>query len=286
MREKLEHIKIRHKIIIIFLGLLILTTIFTLGISWHGSQKDAERQMREMSDQTLNALDNSLQLIVKQVEQGSYTIFWNPVVQDILSQIGDGEPDPTTRSTVEESLINMMLSGDYISSIILYDEYGNSYDCVRSGRMVKNTINIEDMLWYDEAEAMDGEFIFVPNSGLASFLPEENVLSMIKVIKSRDDYSELGIVAVNIAESVIRQYFEEIGGEHRQGQTQKGHPSDGPSIFKRLKQSAHIRAVYSSFFTTFGSSRPYFFRRSSALSRKLRINARMPNEENIIMGAR
>ena len=132
--------------------------------------------MREMSDQTLNALDNSLQLIVKQVEQGSYTIFWNPVVQDILSQIGDGEPDPTTRSTVEESLINMMLSGDYISSIILYDEYGNSYDCVRSGRMVKNTINIEDMLWYDEAEAMDGEFIFVPNSGLASFLPEENVL--------------------------------------------------------------------------------------------------------------
>ena len=94
MREKLEHIKIRHKIIIIFLGLLILTTIFTLGISWHGSQKDAERQMREMSDQTLNALDNSLQLIVKQVEQGSYTIFWNPVVQDILSQIGGREPDP------------------------------------------------------------------------------------------------------------------------------------------------------------------------------------------------
>lgn len=214
MWEKLGYIKIRHKIIIIFLGLLILTTIFTLGISWHGSQKDAERQMREMSDQTLNALDNSLQLIVKQVEQGSYTIFWNPVVQDILSQIGGREPDPATRSTVEESLINMMLSGDYISSIILYDKYGNSYDCVRSGRMVKNTINIKDMPWYDEAEEMDGEFIFVPNSGVASFLPEENVLSMVKVIKSSDDYSELGIVAVNIAESVIRQYFEEIGGEY------------------------------------------------------------------------
>ena len=75
------------------------------------ARKMRERQMREMSDQTLNALDNSLQLIVKQVEQGSYTIFWNPVVQDILSQIGDGEPDPTTRSTVEESLINMMPFG-------------------------------------------------------------------------------------------------------------------------------------------------------------------------------
>lgn len=214
MKKRLGYVKIRHKIIIIFLSLLILTTIFTLVITWQGSRKDAERQMREMSDQTLNALDNSLHLIVNQVQQGSYTIFWNPAVQDILAGIGEDEPDPATRSVVEESLINMMLSGDYISSIILYDGYGNSYDCVRSGTMVKNEINVKDMPWYDEAEEMDGEFIFVPNSGVASFSPKENVLSMIKVIKSSDDYSELGIVAVNIAESVIQQYFDEIGGEY------------------------------------------------------------------------
>ena len=102
--------------------------------------------MQEMSDQTLNALDNSLNLIVNQVQQGSYTIFWNPAVQNILAEIGNREPDPSTRTIVEESLINMMLAGDYISSIILYDEYGNSYDCVRSGTMVKNEINIEEIV--------------------------------------------------------------------------------------------------------------------------------------------
>lgn len=214
IKNKLRNIKIRQKIIIIFLGLLILTTVFTLIITWQGNRREAERQMQEMSDQTLNALDNSLNLIVNQVQQGSYTIFWNPAVQNILADIGEREPDPSTRTIVEESLINMMLSGDYISSIILYDEYGNSYDCVRSGTMVKNEINIKEMPWYEEVKEKDGEFIFVPNSGVASFSPKENVLSMIKIIKSSNDYSELGIVVVNIAESVIQQYFAEIGGEY------------------------------------------------------------------------
>lgn len=213
-KKRWSNIKIRQKIMLIFFGLLILTTVFTLIITWRGNRKESERQMQEMSDQTLYALDNSLNLIVNQVQQGSYTIFWNPAVQNILTEIGNKEPDPSTRTIVEESLINMMLAGDYISSIILYDEYGNSYDCVRSGTMVKNEIDIKEMPWYAEAEEEDGDFIFVPDSGVASFSPKENVLSMIKVIKSSDDYSELGVVVINIAESVIQQYFNEIGGEH------------------------------------------------------------------------
>lgn len=213
-KKRWNNIKIRQKIMLIFFGLLILTTTFTLIIIWQSNREESERQMQEMSDQTLNALDNSLNLIVNQVQQGSYTIFWNPAVQNILAEIGNREPDPSTRTIVEESLINMMLAGDYISSIILYDEYGNSYDCVRSGTMVKNEINIEEMPWYAEAEEEDGEFIFVPDSGVASFSPKENVLSMIKLIKSSDDYSELGVVVINIAESVIQQYFNEIGGEY------------------------------------------------------------------------
>ena len=80
-KKRWNNIKIRQKIMLIFFGLLILTTTFTLIITWQSNREESERQMQEMSDQTLNALDNSLNLIVNQVQQGSYTIFWNPAVQ-------------------------------------------------------------------------------------------------------------------------------------------------------------------------------------------------------------
>ena len=115
-KKRWNNIKIRQKIMLIFFGLLILTTTFTLIITWQSNREESERQMQEMSDQTLNALDNSLNLIVNQVQQGSYTIFWNPAVQNILAEIGNREPDPSTRTIVEESLINMMLEIIYHQS--------------------------------------------------------------------------------------------------------------------------------------------------------------------------
>lgn len=206
-------VKIRHKIIFVFLSLMILTTCITLMLTWYEYQKNVKKQVSDFSNQTLHALDNSLQLIVEHVEQESYTLFWNPAIQEILFNIGNSSPTPQDRATVEGSLINMMLSGEYISSVILYDEDGNSYDCLRSGSMVKKNINLEEMPWYDAVIEMDGEFAFVLNSGTADFYPQGNVLSMIKVIKSQEDYSRLGIVIINIAESAVHRYFEDIGGE-------------------------------------------------------------------------
>lgn len=211
--RKLGKLKIRQKLVIMFLIVLSLITFVTLFTSWYEYQKDAKKQVSDFSMQTLNALDNSLQLIVNHVEQESYTLFWNPLVQDILKNIGEEDPTPQNRATVKESLINMMLSGDFISSIILYDEYGNSYDCLRSGSMVKRDIDITKMPWYDSVVEMDGQFKFVVNAGVADYYPDGNVLSMIKVLKSQEDYSRLGIVVVNIGENAVRHFFDDIGKE-------------------------------------------------------------------------
>lgn len=209
----LKSFRIKTKIMVLFLAIMLLSTFLPVSVTYYNNQKRLKEQIGELSAQTLYALDNSMALMTEHVEQDANVLFWNQIVQDTLGNIEAGSQNPEIRAQVKDCLINMMLAGDYISSIILYDHFGNAYHCVREGVLIRTDLPVSQAPWYDLVVASNGDWIFeTDGGGMVTYRGEDrNILSMIKVIKSKEDYSDLGILMVNIDEKTIQRYFEIVG---------------------------------------------------------------------------
>lgn len=213
----LGNLSIKTKMMVLYMTSILLSTSICLSLTYYNSQKELERRIGEMSAQTLYALDNSMALMTDHVKQDANVLFWNEIVQDILGDIGTDAQNLEIRAQVKDCLINMMLAGDYISSILLFDNFGNSYNCVREGVMMKNDIPVEEAPWYRRAVESNGDWIFeTDGGGMVTYKgANRNILSMVKVIKSKKDYSDLGILMVNIDEKTVRRYFQTVGNNTR-----------------------------------------------------------------------
>ena len=167
-----------------------------------------------MTTQTLHAIDSNLELMIDHVNQDTYAVFWSKMFQDTLEEVSKGNLTVKTRTELQDCLTNIMLAGDYISSIVFYDNIGNSFMCNREEVVLKKDISVEKAYWYDKAIKEDGDWIFeTDGGGIVSYKSKNrNILSMIRVIKKKTDYSKLGILMVNIDEKTIRKIFDSVGG--------------------------------------------------------------------------
>jgi hypothetical protein len=116
-------------------GILFSAALSILSTAYFG-RKNYIAQEREISAQTLRALADNLKLKTDYVRRDTDTVFWTPLVQNALDSLKTGPMTPETRAFINDSLSPIMLAGDYISSILFYDNYGNSCICLRDGVLV------------------------------------------------------------------------------------------------------------------------------------------------------
>jgi two-component system sensor histidine kinase YesM len=208
-------VKLRTRIFVLFLaGILFSAALSILSTAYFG-RKNYIAQEREISAQTLRALANNLKLKTDYVRQDTDTVFWTPLVQNALDSLKTEPMTPETRAFINDSLSPIMLAADYISSIIFYDNYGNSCICLRDGVLVDSGIRAQDTAWYAAAAAADGDWIYeTDGGGIVSYTDDNrNVVSMIKIVKSKDDYTPCGVLMVNIDESTLRRSFTAFSGD-------------------------------------------------------------------------
>ena len=206
--------KIKTKIWVLFLACILMSSVISIGTVIYSSQKSNLKHIGEMTTQTLHAIDSNLELMIDHVNQDTYAVFWSKMFQDTLEEVSKGNLTVKTRTELQDCLTNIMLAGDYISSIVFYDNIGNSFMCNREEVVLKKDISVEKAYWYDKAIKEDGDWIFeTDGGGIVSYKSKNrNILSMIRVIKKKTDYSKLGILMVNIDEKTIRKIFDSVGG--------------------------------------------------------------------------
>jgi len=206
--------KIKTKIWVLFLACILMSSVISIGTVVYSSQKSNLKHIGEMTTQTLHAIDSNLELMIDHVNQDTYAVFWSKMFQDTLEEVSKGNLTVKTRTELQDCLTNIMLAGDYISSIVFYDNIGNSFMCNREEVVSKKEIAVEDAYWYEKAIKKDGDWIFeTDGGGIVSYKSKNrNILSMIRVIKKKTDYSKLGILMVNIDEKTIREIFDSVGG--------------------------------------------------------------------------
>ena len=210
----LKRMKIKTKIWVLFLACILMSSVISIGTVVYSSQKSNVKHIGEMTTQTLHAIDSNLELMIDHVNQDTYAVFWSKMFQDTLEEVSKGNLTVKTRTELQDCLTNIMLAGDYISSIVFYDNIGNSFMCNREEVVLKKEISIEEAYWYEKAMEKDGDWIFeTDGGGIVSYKSKNrNILSMIRVIKKKTDYSKLGILMVNIDEKTIREIFDSVGG--------------------------------------------------------------------------
>lgn len=214
MMKALKKMKIKTKLWGLLVVCIVAASFMSSAVVLYSRRKAMLNQIGEMTTQTLHAIDTNLGLMIDHVNQDTYAVFWSKMFQDTLEEVSKGNLTVETRTDLQDCLINIMLAGEYISSIVFYDNLGNAFSCNREEVVLQKDIPVEEVYWYQRALDMDGDWIFESDGGgTVSYKGQNrNILSMIKVIKKKTDYSKLGILMVNIDEKTIRNIFSSVGG--------------------------------------------------------------------------
>ena len=123
--KSLKRMKIKTKIWVLFLACILMSSVISIGTVVYSSQKSNLKHIGEMTTQTLHAIDSNLELMIDHVNQDTYAVFWSKMFQDTLEEVSKGNLTVKTRTELQDCLTNIMLAGDYISSIVFYDNIGN-----------------------------------------------------------------------------------------------------------------------------------------------------------------
>jgi two-component system sensor histidine kinase YesM len=211
------NMKIRTKIMLMY----VLILCFSMGISalvFKVINDDyVEGQIGEATVQTVDALKGNLSIIFENVEQFSNMIYFDDNVQTALASTDSLAIDPTINQTVQKSLVNMLLSANYIESVYVFDRYFNSYSSKKIAPIRVDTMELENTGWYQRADEGNGATIYIYDTeGVFSYptRPEHRGISLVRAINSETDYARLALLVVNINESTIIRFFEDVGAEY------------------------------------------------------------------------
>lgn len=200
--------------ILVYISVLVLSvglTVWSLSLI---NKVKMEKEVGNAAMQTAQALKGNLSFIFENVTQFSNMIYFDKNVQKALTSIKSPSVDAVTQQTMQKSMVNMLLSGDYISSVFIFDNYNNQYSSYKSGPISAQKDLIKQTKWYSELMQADGSALFIHQSeGVLTFptRPNKNYISLVREIYDVNTYEQLAILMVTIDDSTIQDYFDQVG---------------------------------------------------------------------------
>lgn len=217
MEKYFKGIRIKTRITINYITILILSIGLTFGIISVLNKHYTEKEIGNAGVQTVNALAGNLSLIFDNVTQFSDLIYFDDHVQDSLADVESASIDPVIQRTIKKSLINMILSGDYISNVFIFDKFLNYYNSYKVGPVNVKAQDVPYTKWYRQMKEAGGDGFFVHGSeGIISFptRPDKKYISYIREIGSKETYEPLAILLVTIDTETIQAYFEKVSAPY------------------------------------------------------------------------
>ena len=209
--------KIRTKVILLYICVLILSfTLSSLAFSVI-YKKRVEEEVGHGARQTINAVQGNLELIFDNLSQISNLIYFDKNVQKSLANINSGNIESPIHNTIQKGLINMLVSGDYISSVFILDNYMNHYYSYKSGPILIDKDKVKSSNWYSKMKDAQGGLLYIHKSEDVLFFPtaqNKNYVSLIREIIDVDTYDPLAILLITIDEKALQKYFYKVGNEY------------------------------------------------------------------------
>lgn len=208
-------LKIKSKINIFYLIVLFvsISTSYILYSAYNNHEN--EYKLSTTATQTLNALDKNLDFILEDVSQFSNLLFTDRNLQSALNASSSQGMDYQVANNLNQYIVNMLLSADYISTVYLFDNYDNMYSQGKYGLKPVVVDKIENASWYKEVYSLGGKLKWVINTGgVIEADPNHDYISLVRIINDMSSYKKIGTLIVNVDVNTIEKEFSDVGSKN------------------------------------------------------------------------
>lgn len=210
LRKKYLDLRISAKIMLVYLLFLIFSITLSSWIYQSLYYRITTNKVSELSLQTLYSIKSNINSMLDNISSNTRMIISNREIQALMRNPESGK-DVDDLHTINNYLTSMIDSMSNISSIYLFDNYGNKYSIDELSMKTFSFNRIEDASWYEDVMKEKGYFILRLNGGEpANWNSDENYVSFIRVINDLELQNEIAILMINISESYFVKCYKDI----------------------------------------------------------------------------
>lgn len=159
-------------------------------------------KVKQMSIESVKSVSNNLDFLFKTLNNQAIIILSSQTVQNALLE-GNPANSYKFQKQVTNYFADSMNFDEMISSIYVFDNYGDEYYVDNSSPKGITLSGIEAMPWYNQLIGENGEYILKTNGG--GTFSGGNYVSMIRVINDIDTQRPIGYMIVNVSTAYISQ---------------------------------------------------------------------------------
>ncbi|MBU3112107.1 sensor histidine kinase [Clostridium lacusfryxellense] len=208
-----KNFNIGTKIIVCYFIIAVLSISFSTFIYQEINKRIMTQKVGEMAVQTLKTIDSNLNLLIYTVNNESKILLSNQNMQNILKN-ANYNFNYNSQTTVNRNLTEVIQSNMLISSVYIFDNYGNRYFVDKNVHKSFSLEDVKNCEWYDELQKARGGYLIKINGGGLFNQPDQTFVSVIRVINDLETQRPIGTMVINIPEEAIASSFKNI--------TQKG----------------------------------------------------------------
>ncbi len=209
--ELWNHMRIKTKILVTYITILFISFVITFSVISVINSSYTKNEITNAGTQTVSALKGNLSLIFENVTQFSNLLYFDKNVQEALRHVDTASIDPSIQKTIKQSLVNMILSGEYISSVMIIDSYHNTYSSYKKSPKTVSVDKVPESMWYQTIGEHRGNGFFMKGSeGVIEFYGDTPYITYVREIRDVNNYKPLAILLVTVNEETIRNYFDQV----------------------------------------------------------------------------
>lgn len=210
IRYKFNNFKIGARFTLIYCLISVFSILMSNVLFQEIYSGIALNKVSEVSIQTLYSIRTSLNITISNISNYSKMIISDDDLQ-ILLRRGNMYSDLNIQKKVGTYLNKLTQETPYISSVYIFDASGNEYSVGSQDDLKFIPEKIQDASWYKSVLTKKGSYILSLNGG-GDFRhdPEDNFISMIRLIRDINTTEALGVLIINISANTFKDSFANI----------------------------------------------------------------------------
>lgn len=210
IRNKFNNFKIGARFTLIYCLISVFSILMSNVLFQEIYSGIALNKVSEVSIQTLYSIRTSLNITISNISNYSKMIISDDDLQ-ILLRRGNMYSDLNIQKKVGTYLNKLTQETPYISSVYIFDASGNEYSVGSQDDLKFIPDKIQDAAWYKSVLTKKGSYILSLNGGGAfRHDPEDNFISMIRLIRDINTTEALGVLIINISANTFKDSFANI----------------------------------------------------------------------------
>lgn len=200
----LKDMKISTKIILYYLLIFILSMSFIILFFIETDKKTIYDKVKQMSVDAVKSISSKMDYIIDITDNQSKILISSQTIQNILRD-GNEKNEFIYQQEMDNYIADFMNFNDNISSIYIFDNYGNKYfiDYTSPAKNISLEA-IKTSSWYNRLIDLDGKYLLKLNGGNTFQSGSKNYVSMIRIINDLNTQKPIGIMVINVSEEYIK----------------------------------------------------------------------------------